>query len=308
MAPVLQTFLRVIVKINPFSNIKLENIREWMGIFCNKFVNVTPSTPCHGKNLFDTPSKLELSISHKHPLGVEKVTTLVPSIFESNHWVASFVLSPLRFNHFIWIPITRVFTGIWPKWCAKAYSLRAYVLSKTLNIPVFKTRKQPWVFIRCYVLFKQRVKSNHINKRQAVEATVSETEELRNFLHNISVDGMLYDNMLKSLTWSTEAMDKVLLVSQMKCLVFLVMVQFHYNWLCRNLPFYYHDNKIGQYKFCGLIPYHRFNLRAASLKYIEIFAFLLPGLLTLIRGRDGKDGEFCFDIFICCTHIPDNIR
>ena len=33
-----------------------------------------------------------------------------------------------------------------------------------------------------------------------MEATVSETEELRNFLHNISVDGMLNDNMLKSLT------------------------------------------------------------------------------------------------------------
>ena len=106
-----------------------------------------------------------------------------------------------------------------------------------------------------------------LTKRQAVEATVSETEELRNFLHNISVDGMLNDNMLKSLTWSTEAMDKVLLVSQMKCLVFLVMVQFHYNWLCRNLPFYYHDNKIGQYKFCGPIPYHRFNLHGFSLKH-----------------------------------------
>mgnify|MGYP001794607022 FL=1 len=40
----------------------------------------------HGKNTFDTPSKLELSMSHKHPLGVEKVTTLVHFIFESNPW------------------------------------------------------------------------------------------------------------------------------------------------------------------------------------------------------------------------------
>ena len=42
----------------------------------------------HGKNTFDTPSKLELSMSHKHPLGVEKVTTLVHFIFESNPWGA----------------------------------------------------------------------------------------------------------------------------------------------------------------------------------------------------------------------------
>ena len=33
-----------------------------------------------GKNIFDTPSKLELSLSHKHPLGVEKVTTLSMSM------------------------------------------------------------------------------------------------------------------------------------------------------------------------------------------------------------------------------------
>ena len=41
----------------------------------------------HGKNTFDTPSKLELSMSHKHSLGIEKVTTVVPFIFESNPWV-----------------------------------------------------------------------------------------------------------------------------------------------------------------------------------------------------------------------------
>ena len=40
----------------------------------------------HGKNSFDTLSKLELSMSQKHPLGVEKVTTLVPFILESNPW------------------------------------------------------------------------------------------------------------------------------------------------------------------------------------------------------------------------------
>ena len=50
------------------------------------------------------------------------------------------------------------------------------------------------------IYFKQRVKSSHISKRQAVEETVSETEELRNFLHNISVDGMLNDTMLKLLS------------------------------------------------------------------------------------------------------------
>ena len=36
---------------------------------------------------FDTPSKLELNMSQKHPLGIEKVTSLVPSTFESNPWV-----------------------------------------------------------------------------------------------------------------------------------------------------------------------------------------------------------------------------
>ena len=40
----------------------------------------------HCKNTCDTPLKLELSMSYKHPLGVEKVTPLVPFISESNPW------------------------------------------------------------------------------------------------------------------------------------------------------------------------------------------------------------------------------
>ena len=40
----------------------------------------------NGKNTFVTPSKLELKMSQNHPLGVQKVTTLVPFIFESNPW------------------------------------------------------------------------------------------------------------------------------------------------------------------------------------------------------------------------------
>ena len=41
----------------------------------------------NGKNTFVTPSKLKLKMSQNHPLGVDKVTTLVPFIFESNPWV-----------------------------------------------------------------------------------------------------------------------------------------------------------------------------------------------------------------------------
>ena len=40
----------------------------------------------HDKNTIDTPSKLELSASHKHSFGFEKLTTLVPIIFESGPW------------------------------------------------------------------------------------------------------------------------------------------------------------------------------------------------------------------------------
>ena len=40
----------------------------------------------HFKNTFETHSKFELSVSHSHPLGVEKMTTLAPLIFESNLW------------------------------------------------------------------------------------------------------------------------------------------------------------------------------------------------------------------------------
>ena len=39
------------------------------------------------ENAFDTPSKSELRMSSKYPLGVEKVTTLVPFILESDPWV-----------------------------------------------------------------------------------------------------------------------------------------------------------------------------------------------------------------------------
>ena len=38
----------------------------------------------HVQDTFVTPSKLELKMSQKHTLGVEKVTTPVPFIFESN--------------------------------------------------------------------------------------------------------------------------------------------------------------------------------------------------------------------------------
>ena len=44
-APVLQTFLNLIVEINPFSNIELDNIREWMGVIRIKILNKTPSNP-----------------------------------------------------------------------------------------------------------------------------------------------------------------------------------------------------------------------------------------------------------------------
>ena len=38
-------FPLAIVKINPFSNMELYNIREWMEIFWNTIVNATPPTP-----------------------------------------------------------------------------------------------------------------------------------------------------------------------------------------------------------------------------------------------------------------------
>ena len=74
-APVLKTFLCLIAEINPFSNVKHDNIGEWMGKFNNQIIRAAPSTLYNGKITFNTPSKLDLNKSKKHSLGVEKVTT-----------------------------------------------------------------------------------------------------------------------------------------------------------------------------------------------------------------------------------------
>ena len=42
-----------------------------------------------GEITLATPSKLKLKMSHKEPLGVEKVTTLVPFIFQFKPWATN---------------------------------------------------------------------------------------------------------------------------------------------------------------------------------------------------------------------------